>query len=373
MGVDRATVVLIGFTLSRRLLYIFVSIATLLSYLWMRENDFVNVSHDYKVAYDAIVFLKTHKTGGSTLTNVLQRFAEYHNLKVALPNKTYGQLRYNYFGDVGESLSRDHIYDPHGNTTFDILCNHVIFSAAEFRRVFKRRTFYLTILREPVSNVLSAVNYFGLTDGYIQRLLMETNTSVFKYLPRYEPKNVYLSFTNNRQLFDLGFPPRKSPRNLIYVRQFIRELENNLQFVMIMEYFDESLIIVKRLLNWTFKDILYIPQNKGREKLVADLTDIDRADIFNWNRGDGVLYSHFLRRLLKEINKRGPGLKDEVSVFRRILRKVWDFCDLDEQDASLTIDRTPWDPGFMYRYDECGLLRLNELQYLEILYKYANR
>lgn len=373
MGVDWATVVLIGFTLSRRLLYIFVSIATLLSYLWMRENDFVNVSHDYKVAYDAIVFLKTHKTGGSTLTNVLQRFAEYHNLKVALPNKTYGQLRYNYFGDVGESLSRDHIYDPHGNTTFDILCNHVIFSAAEFRRVFKRRTFYLTILREPVSNVLSAVNYFGLTDGYIQRLLMETNTSVFKYLPRYEPKNVYLSFTNNRQLFDLGFPPWKIPRNMIYVRQFIRELENNFQFVMIMEYFDESLIIVKRLLNWTFKDILYIPQNKGREKLVADLTDIDRADIFNWNRGDGVLYSHFLRRLLKEINKRGPGLKDEVSVFRRILRKVWDFCDLDEQDVSLTIDRTPWDPGFMYRYDECGLLRLNELQYLERLYKYANR
>lgn len=58
--------------------------------------------------------------------------------------------------------------------------------------------------------------------------------------------------------------------------------------------------------------------------------DGDKGDIINWNRGDGVLYLYFLQRLLKDINKNGFGLKDEVFVFWWILCKVWEFCDFDE-------------------------------------------
>lgn len=345
--------------------------ATILIYLQLKVHNLMNKSacDDKSGNYHSIVFLKTHKTGGSTMVTILQRYAEQHKLKVALPNKTHGELRYNYFGDVGETLTRDHIYDPIGNTTFDVLCNHVIYNAMAFRSIFKRRTFYFTILRDPVNNVLSAMNYFGLADGYIQRLLLQSNTtSPLRNLPRYEPDNVYLSFTNNRQLFDLGFSPEKNPRNKSIVSQFIEEIENGLHFVMIMEHFDESLILIKRLLNWTFKDILYVPQNRRRKMLVPNVTKDDEEAINRWNSGDRMLYSHFYSKLLKQIRTGGHDLRNEVSSFRKILRSVWDFCDQDEQSEHLSIPRTPWEAGFVYTYEECSLLRLNELQYLERLY-----
>ncbi|XP_061186242.1 galactose-3-O-sulfotransferase 2-like [Saccostrea echinata] len=322
--------------------------------------------------FKAIVFLKTHKTGGSTMVNILQRFEERHNLSIALPKKNFGELRYNYFGDVGETLSRDHIFDPHGNTAFNILCNHVIYNRTAFRKIFRRKTFYFTILREPLSNFLSAINYYGLTDGYIRKMLKENTskpiTNFFKNPRRYEPHNVYLSFTNNRQLIDLGFSPKENPRDPISIKKFIKAINNDFHFVMIMEYFDESLILIKRMLGWTFKDILYIRQNKGREILVTNITEEEKQKIYQWNRGDLMLYSHFLEKLENIIKAEGQSLQEEVSTFKDILRKVWDFCEQDDQVIPLTIRKTPWDSGFVLTYHECTFLRLNELQYLERLY-----
>lgn len=81
---------------------------------------------------------------------------------------------------------------------FDILCNYVIFSVVVFWKVFKRKMFYFIIIWDFVINVLLVVNYFGLIDGYIKSLLMKINIFVFKYFLRYELKNVYLLFMNNR-------------------------------------------------------------------------------------------------------------------------------------------------------------------------------
>ena len=40
-----------------------------------------------------VMFLKTHKTGSSTITNVLNRYADEHNLTIALPRPGFN--RYN--------------------------------------------------------------------------------------------------------------------------------------------------------------------------------------------------------------------------------------------------------------------------------------
>ncbi|XP_048740818.2 galactose-3-O-sulfotransferase 3-like isoform X1 [Ostrea edulis] len=353
--------------LCRRFAVIVILVVILLSYL---RVEFFSFGQDGQ--YQAMVFLKTHKTGGSTIVTILQRYGERHRLQIALPKKTFGELRYNYFGDVGETLSDNHIYNPYGNFTFDILCNHVIYNRAAFKKIFKTRTFYFTILREPVSNFLSALNYYGLTDGYIRKLLMEnTSNPIANFLknPRvYEPMNVYHSFTDNRQLFDLGFSPEASPRDPESVRRFIKSIEEDFHFVMILEYFDESLILLKRLMGWGFKDILYIPQNKRRQTLVSNLTENDKLYFYKWNSGDLMLYKHFLGNITNRIRTQGRGLEREVSTFRRILQKVLNFCNLDEQVLPLTVEKTPWDEGFVYPYKECLLLRLNELQYLERLF-----
>ncbi|XP_062578156.1 galactose-3-O-sulfotransferase 2-like [Saccostrea cucullata] len=355
----------------RRFVIALVLILIFASYQRLNSN-FIISSFDRRGEFEAIVFLKTHKTGGSTIVNILQRFGERHNLSIALPKKTYGELRYNYFGDVGETLTRDHIFDPHGNTSFNILCNHVIYNRTAFRKIFKRKTFYFTILREPLSNFLSAINYYGLTDGYIRKMLNENIsrpiTNFFKNPRRYEPYNLYHSFTNNRQLLDLGFSPRENPRDLISIKTFIKAINNDFHFVMIMEYFDQSLILIKRILRWTFKDILYMRQNKGRGMLATNITEEEKQKVYQWNRGDLMLYSFFLEKLKDKIKAEGQSLEKEVLTFKDILQKVWEFCEQDEQVLPFTVRKTPWDSGFVLTYQECTFLRLNELQYLERLY-----
>ena len=46
------------------------------------------------------------------------------------------------------------------------------------------------------------------------------------------------------------------------IRKFLRQLESEFSLVLITEYFDESLVMLKRIMCWQLDDILYIKQNQ---------------------------------------------------------------------------------------------------------------
>ncbi|XP_036175737.1 galactose-3-O-sulfotransferase 2 isoform X3 [Myotis myotis] len=75
-----------------------------------------------------IMFLKTHKTASSTVLNILFRFAERHNLSVALPVGSRFHLGYpwlflaRYVEGMGQDGPQRH---------FNIMCNHLRFNLPE--------------------------------------------------------------------------------------------------------------------------------------------------------------------------------------------------------------------------------------------------
>ena len=57
--------------------------------------------------------------------------------------------------------------------------------------------------------------------------------------------------------FDLGLD-HQSFADEDAISDFIRKLEKQIDFVAIAEYFDESLVLIKRMLCWETEDIMYV-------------------------------------------------------------------------------------------------------------------
>ena len=72
-----------------------------------------------------VVFLKTHKTGSSTMQNMMYRFAERHNLTVALPTKSCGDHLFCY-----PMSFRTSFIHP-GTLPANIITNHMRFNHTE--------------------------------------------------------------------------------------------------------------------------------------------------------------------------------------------------------------------------------------------------
>ena len=320
-----------------------------------------------------IVFLKTHKTGSSSVANILQRYGISRHLNFALPRKRQGEERYNYIGELGETLKSSDLAPIPAGETYDILCSHVIYSRKAFHEIFPRKSFYFTILREPWSQFVSAINYYGLAEGYIQSFLNRTVANPLSdYLSApqtFEPPDPDLSFTNNRQLFDLGFPfSSRDPRNESHVKEYIGSLKEDLDFVMITEYFDESLVTLKRHLDLDLKDIMYIPQNTKMIDRNFTLNDTDRTHFYAWYKGDNLLYETF-RDIFVQILQNDTSIRDEVKYFRQVMGTVRTYCKDDFNNRNLTVEKSQWNDILVFTEQDCHLMLQDELSILNKFYE----
>uniref|UniRef100_A0A7M5V5D7 Uncharacterized protein n=1 Tax=Clytia hemisphaerica TaxID=252671 RepID=A0A7M5V5D7_9CNID len=99
-----------------------------------------------------IVFLKTHKTGSSTITNILNRYGEARNLNFVLPNIGSNRLDWPWF------FKNTSFYSLNG-TEPNILCNHARFNKQPMTDLMPNDTVYVTILRNPISQFESSFSY----------------------------------------------------------------------------------------------------------------------------------------------------------------------------------------------------------------------
>ncbi|XP_060571758.1 galactose-3-O-sulfotransferase 2-like [Ruditapes philippinarum] len=328
-------------------------------------NDTVPLQSQTCTEKHDIVFLKIHKTGSSTIANILQRFGYYRNLNFALPNKTDGQLRYNYFGGIGDTLKLGNIIPSKPKLKkYNILYNHVIFNRKYFVKIFpKNTTVYVTMVRQPVNQFLSALLFF--LHEKILDAAMNNITYYLKNASAYEPESPYLSFTNNRQALDLGFSPSKV-RDKNYVRRYIKMIDRVFDLVLITEYFDESLIILKRKLCWNFKDILYMRKNKAYKTFDFQLSFEDKILLKEWAMADHLLYEHFHQKFYVTLKKE-PNIMEETHYFKIILNKTQKFCNSNSNDTRLIIPASKWNKQFTVTALDCAYMMLGELSFLNKL------
>uniref|UniRef100_A0A8D0AEG9 Galactose-3-O-sulfotransferase 1 n=1 Tax=Sander lucioperca TaxID=283035 RepID=A0A8D0AEG9_SANLU len=290
-----------------------------------------------------IMFMKTHKTASSTILNILFRFGEKHKLKFALPDG-----RNDFFYPSPFLCSQVKDYRP--GDCFNIICNHMRFDHQEVAKLLPPDAVYITIIRDPVDLFESSFNYYHKAVPLTWSITGENKLAEFLNSPQtfYSPQAFNSFYLKNLLFFDFGFDNNLEADDPRVMRD-IHNLSKHFDLVLVAEYFEESLILLKDKLCWTMEDIMYFKLNARRSSSVSRLTPELRAKALQWNGADWRLYQHFNATFWARVEAYGrERMKQEVNELRRRNAAMKAICveDGDAVEAQKIQDRRflPWQP-----------------------------
>ncbi|XP_071941584.1 galactosylceramide sulfotransferase-like [Antedon mediterranea] len=279
-----------------------------------------------------IAFFKMHKCSSSTVQNILFRYGDEHNLNFVLP------LQGNY---LGYGLFDKHHIRPFNTKYYNILCHHTRFSYKGMLEVLPPDAVFVTILRDPVTMFESMFTYSKYDSLY---KLTQYDDPLGQFLTN--PNSYYESHGSKEHakdpmLSDLGLLLDQK-NNQDKIDSMILELSEQFNLVMITEYFDESLILLKELMCWDFDDIVYFVLNARAQESVRDVSEKNAIKLREWNKGDVKLYNHFNKTFWEKIELFG---KDRMSKeVEKLLKRKQYFEDLCIESV-VENDKRVWHPG----------------------------
>nr|KAF6489487.1 galactose-3-O-sulfotransferase 4 [Molossus molossus] len=263
-----------------------------------------------------LVFLKTHKSGSSSVLSLLHRYGDQRGLRFALP------ARYQFGYPRLFQASWVKGYHPQGGDTqppFHILCHHMRFNLKEVLQVMPSDSFFFSIVRDPAALARSAFSYYKSTSSAFRKA---PSLAAFLANPRafYRPGARGDHYARNLLWFDFGlpFPPEMrtkrgyphplrdpnppelhvlpsgtgsrahtlDPNTLFHPAPFAADghsqlshsaaldlgsssfiqwslawLDSVFDLVLVAEYFDESLVLLADALCWGLDDVVGFMHN----------------------------------------------------------------------------------------------------------------
>ena len=319
-----------------------------------------------------VVFAKVHKAAGTTVFNLMMRYAMKHELDVLL-RKTYVHL------NEGDSAlpSEDLIPLPTGKQFYDILCHHLVFDYREISKYFPSDTVYLGIVREPFSHFRSAFVYYSEKYGpdYMLKAIWANRENPIEeflrnpqlFLKDRKPLSLQI---NNRMSLDFGFPLddfEESKKNKTKIDIFLNHLRSTFDFIMIAEMFDESLIMLRRLMNWSIKDILYIdsnvftPSNTSLSWIQTKKYSSEVRRLFEkWAAIDVALYRYFYDIFQQRLDSQPDDFYDELNTFKEVRESVVEACQRDASSETTVLPMhfrsTPQSADFTLTSGDCHMM-----------------
>lgn len=310
-----------------------------------------------------VVFLKTHKTGSSTMSNIMLRYADTHNLTVGLPLEGKWEL-----GGYPAYIDK-RLIDPQ-LPKYNILGHHFRFNTENLNNIMPDDTKYITIIRSPVDNVESVFGFFQDQEPFIHWMDdIETTQRLGTFYA--DPTRFFNTETDwffrskNHMFFDIGF-------NVIndedaYIDQTIATIDKTFTFILLTDFFDESLILMKNLLCWDWDDVVYIKFKMRTDEAKATINPTLAEQIKRWNRSDFKLYDYFNNTFWQRVDQFGRDRMDAELVEFRERQKAAEYECIDSYQP---FKKKPWILGAKLRphpSEKCKQLAWSETVYGEHL------
>ncbi|XP_078390029.1 galactose-3-O-sulfotransferase 2-like [Cetorhinus maximus] len=266
-----------------------------------------------------VMFLKTHKTASSTILNILYRFGEARNLTFALPNSY--QFGYPYLF----STRKIKYYSSIKMQEYHIICNHMRFFRPQVEKVMSKGTFYFSILRNPVTLAESAFTYYKGSSTAFKKVesLEQFLSAPWKYYAARDRGNQY---ARNLMWFDFGFDHNANDTK-DYVDLVLKEIGGTFHLILLSEYFDESMVLLKDALCWEFDDVVSFKLNFRSNVTVRKLSDETVGRVKAWNSLDWQLYLHFNRTFWQRVEEYGwQRMRNDVLLLQEKRKRLMDLC-----------------------------------------------
>ncbi|XP_028942962.1 galactose-3-O-sulfotransferase 4-like, partial [Antrostomus carolinensis] len=182
------------------------------------------------------------------------------------------------------------------------------------QKLMPNDTFYFSIIRDPGTLGESAFSYYRAVAPAFRRAPSLTH---FLNNPQffYDSEARGNHYARNLQWFDFGLP---ITRNQTLLTMILQQLETTFHFILLTEYFDESLILLRHALCWPDEDIMVFTQNSRFFGDIPPISPLQMTRFRAWNDLDWVLYTHLNRSFWKRAESFGAArLRREVDRLRQ--------------------------------------------------------
>ncbi|KAJ8037697.1 Galactosylceramide sulfotransferase [Holothuria leucospilota] len=269
---------------------------------------------------DRVVLLKNHKAAGGTLAAIIGRYGYRKDLDFALGKSGpfYETTRLIPFSR--KTVLHFKNFDQYG---YQMLTSQARYNRTELDYVVPNAK-YISIIRNPVNHLESVFGFFRMgkkfkltefenpLEEFMKKPDFYLNQSALEY-------NLPSKLLNNGQLFNFGMEP-EDMLNSHKVKRKLAEMDSEIDLILIAEYFDESMILMKRFFCWKLSDILYLHENvrNRSEKARYEISPSLEEKILSWNAKDVIMYNHFNKTFWNKVKEYGPSFEKDLAEFRRI-------------------------------------------------------
>lgn len=223
------------------------------------------------------------------------------------------------------------------------------------------------IVRQPFDQFVSAFWYYRekYNYSYLRKIPGSRPISTYLRNPKlWEPKETL--FTTSRMSIDFGMDPARV-HDKVYVNQYVKYLNDTFHLVMVSDRFDESILLMRRLLGWRVRDVIYIKNNARNTFYNQTFTSKEKRTHRDWNPADYALYEHFAQVLDDKVRAAGQVFRQEVESFRVICQAVRDFCCGDSTHTPLKVQATLWAEEFSVTKEMCDLMTMDEIPFVNLM------
>jgi hypothetical protein len=146
--------------------------------------------------------------------------------------------------------------------------------------------------------------------------------------------------------WDMGISPKIFDDETA-VKKEIERLDREFDLVMVANKMDESLILLKHLLNWPLQNVLHLNLNRRKPEMSTVLSAEERKVLSGWLGADVLIFQHFSRRFDERVAKfnwkhstistflsdpfglDGP-MKREKELLEEVNKQLYDTCVIEE-------------------------------------------
>ncbi|KAK4010378.1 hypothetical protein OUZ56_019524 [Daphnia magna] len=245
------------------------------------------------------IFMKNHKCASSTVENIIFRFALKNELNLVLPEK-------------GNYLSTTELFDRASlsatkwrDLNFDIFSLHNRWNKKEVVELLREEVPTFTIIREPVEVFESMFHYldpqlrefYGVQDIHDMVCIIQNTT-----LSDAVQKRLMGFVGRNQMAWDLGLSPDIFD-NETAIKKEIERLDHEFHLVMVANRMEESLILLKQLLNWPLQNVIHLKLNRRKPEKSSRLSAAEKKVLEEWLAADVQIFQYFSHRFDEKIEQ----------------------------------------------------------------------
>eukprot|EP01084_Bolivina_argentea_P180749 312259_1 len=281
---------------------------------------------------NTMIYLKTHKTASSSLTNLLHTLSVRHNKSCPLLTNQYAGHTFDFNKQSNKQIISN-INTWNNNTKLDIWLNHAIFNPYLYELIPTSTNQILTIIRNPNDRFLSA---WQTQQRHKMNLSTFINNSVklteIQQINTNSNKHTRNEF--NSQCHEII--PNYADNGIDKYNNWKR-IESGDFLILISDRWDESLLLLKYAYNLEWKDLFYKKMTKRpwkdemkKKKNVVEITQDESIKLKKLNDCDWKLYNVaveiFDRRLYEIYKDDVKRLEEDIDMMHNVQDAEWHKC-----------------------------------------------